>query len=176
MRRSLFVGILVIWLAAAAPAGATVPCAFSGGVGPQASDGAGRPRSLVAVRAGGHRCFDRATFELASSDGEPVGYRVQFEPAPIREDGSGRAVPVAGDAFIVVRLSPARDVDLSGGHPRPTYSGPTSLRPAATDRIVEVRRVSGYEATVKWVIGLDHRRPFRVVTLTSPPRVVVDVR
>jgi len=38
-----------------------------------------------------------------------------------------------------------------------------------------VRHVSSFESTVKWAIGVDRRRPFRVITLRSPPRVVIDV-
>jgi hypothetical protein len=101
---------------------------------------------------------------------------VAYESAPIREDGSGRPVSIRGDAFLVVRLSPARDTDISGaGSPRPTYRGPEAVEPRGGTRIVEVRKVSSFEGTVKWAIGVDRRRPFRVATLDSPPRVVIDV-
>jgi hypothetical protein len=32
-----------------------------------------------------------------------------------------------------------------------------------------------FEGVMAWVIGLDAQRPFTVTTLSSPPRVVVDV-
>jgi hypothetical protein len=128
------------------------------------------------VRAGAHRCFDRATFEFQTSGVGAPGYRVAYEAAPIREDGSGRPVPVRGKAFLVVRLSPARDSDITTTDGRrSTYQGPESVEPNGGKRIVEVRHVSSFEATVKWAIGVDRRRPFRVTTLRSPPRVVIDV-
>ena len=132
-------------------------------------------RFLTDVRAGAHRCFDRAVFEFDPFDGTAPGYQIQYEPAPIREDGSSRPVHVKGDAFLVVRLTPARDSDMSGGHRRRTYPGPESVGPPGGLRIIEVRHISSFEGTLKWAIGLDDRRPYRVTTLASPARVVIDV-
>jgi hypothetical protein len=160
------------------PAGAVRSCDFRGTFGTRSSE-PDRPRPvrfLTAVRAGGHRCFDRATFEFRSSDVYAPGYRIAYESEPIREDGSGRSVAVRGDAVLVVRLSPARDTHLSGpGAPRRTYRGPEAVEPRGGTRIIEVRHVSSYEGTVKWAIGMDRRRPFRVSTLRSPARVAIDV-
>jgi hypothetical protein len=170
--------VLAAMLVLGAPAGAARSCEFRGGFGTRASepDRARPVRLLTDVRAGAHRCFDRAAFEFHTSKAGAPGYRVSYEEAPVREDGSGRPVPVRGDAVLVVRLSPARDTDLSGaGAPSATYRGPEAVEPRGGTRIVEVRRVSSFESAVKWAIGLDRHRPFRVTTLQSPPRVVVDV-
>ena len=48
------------------------------------------------VRAGQHECSDRVVFHLNGPD--PVGYSVRYVDV-VREDGSGRAVPVAGAAW-----------------------------------------------------------------------------
>jgi hypothetical protein len=171
------IGILVSWLASALPAGAARPCAFSGATGPRSSvaDRPHRLRFLTDVRAGAHRCFDRAVFEFDPPESTTPGYRLRYKDAPIREDGSSRPVHVEGNAFLVVRLTPARDTDLSDGRPKRTYGGPESVVAPGGTRIVEVRHVSSFEGTVKWAIGLDGRRPYRVTRLTSPPRLVVDV-
>jgi hypothetical protein len=170
--------VLAVALVIGSPAGAARPCEFRGAFRTRSSE-PDRPRPvrfLTDVRAGAHRCFDRATFEFQTSKARAPGYRAAYESAPIRQDGSGRPVPVRGDAFLVVRLSPARDSDISGaGSPRPTYRGPAAVEPRGGTRIVEVRHVSSFEGTVKWAIGVDRRRAFRVTTLHSPPRVVIDV-
>ena len=41
--------------------------------------------------------------------------------------------------------------------------------------IVELVRAGGFEAVLTWVMGLKQQTPFRVQTLTGPPRLVVDV-
>lgn len=170
----VFAATLVI----GSPAGAARSCEFRGALGTRSSEpDRRRPvRFLTDVRAGAHRCFDRAAFEFQTSGVGAPGYRVAYEEGPIREDGSGRPVPIRGDAFLVVRLSPARDTDIStADSPRSTYRGPDAVEPRGGRRIVEVRHVSSFEGTVKWAIGVDRRRPFRVTTLRSPPRVVIDV-
>jgi hypothetical protein len=109
-------------------------CRFGGTtearMGPDGADS--RLHLLTDVRAGAHRCFDRAVFQFRpASDGSPgeIGYHAAYDDPPFREPGSGRSVEVDGDAFVVVRLRPVRDVELSGGEPRPTYEGPDSVRP-----------------------------------------------
>jgi hypothetical protein len=164
--RTVALCVVAAALGIGSPAGAVRSCEFRGAFETRSSD-PDRPRPvrfLTDVRAGAHRCFDRATFEFRMSKERAPGYRVAYESAPIREDGSGRPVPVRGDAFLVVRLSPARDAEISDeGALRPTYRGPDAVEPRGGTRIVEVRHVSSFEATVKWAIGLDRRRPFRVI-------------
>lgn len=100
---------------------------------------------------------------------------MEYEEPPMREDGSSRVVPVDGESFIVVRLRPARDTKVSDGHPRRTYRGTERVEVHGGTRIVEVRHLSSFEGTVKWAIGVKARRPFRVIAMTSPARVVLDV-
>ena len=164
-------------LGPASPAVAARACRFPDDVGPRSSpQGAPRQtRFLADVRAGAHRCFDRVTFEFRPPAPGGVGYSLRYEAEPLREDGSGRPVDAEGRAFIVVRLTPARDVEFSGGRAEPTYRGPEAISPRGGTRIVEARHISSFEGTVKWAVGVDRRRPFRVVTLADPLRVVVDV-
>lgn len=153
------------------------------------SSGSVRPRSgppeertalhfLTDVRAGAHECFERAVFEFRPGNdrSDHLGYEVAYRRPPIREDGSGRPVDVAGEAFIEARFQPARDVKLAGGEPKPTYDGPESVRPRGGGRIQEIRHAGSFEGVVTWVIGLDRKRSFTVEVLASPPRLVIDVR
>lgn len=166
---------------AATPEGtqrASLPCPQRGDVTAKSSTGdrAGL-HYLTDVRAAGHPCHDRVVFEFQPGDhrGGP-GYAADYRQPPLREDGRGRRVEVAGRHFVVVRMSPARDVRLSAGRAEPTYRGPDSIRPATARHVVEVRHVGSFEGRVTWAVGLHERRPFEVTVLDSPPRLVVDFR
>ena len=111
----------------------------------------------------------RATFTFRSA---PLRITAGWVPKEkVAEDGSGRHVPVAGAAVLVVRFVPASGVDLSGSVLRITYEGPRRLKPAARGAVREVVRVGDFEAMLSWAIGLDRRRAFRIVR--SGPNVVV---
>jgi hypothetical protein len=157
--------------------GSAEPCTFSGATD-AARVGADAPtRLLTDVRVGAHGCFERVTFELKPRSGDtdgPVGWKVAYEPGPITEDGSGKAVAVKGTAYLVVHMN-AQGVDLTKADAPATYTGPASIETAGTTRIQQVRRTGDFEGVLSWVIGLDRRRPFHVSTPDSPARVVVDV-
>ena len=156
------------------PAAVCVP-----GPGSHAAQGGGTAASLhylTDVRAAGHSCFDRVVFEFEPGPGEgALGYEVGYREGPVREEGRGRPVPVEGDATLVVRLSPARDVRLSEHSPQPTYRGPTTIRPPGARHVQEVRHVGSFEAAVTWAIGLDRERPFEATVMGSPARLVLDI-
>ena len=158
--------------------GAPLPCPRRGDATAKSSTGNGSAlHYLTDVRAAGHPCHDRVVFEFQPGDhrGGP-GYGARYRQPPLREDGRGRRVEVAGKHFLVVRMHPARDVRLSSGRAEPTYRGPDSIRPATTRHVVEVRHVGSFEGNVTWAVGLHERRPFEVTVLGSPPRLVVDFR
>ena len=127
---------------------------------------------LTAVRVEHQPGFDRVVLELG---GGTPGYAVGYVPPPIRADASGEVVTVAGNAYVRVRLEDASSVDLSGGAPRATYTGPNRVR-GSTDDVTEVVKTGDFEGVLTWVIGLRTRTPFRVTTLSAPPRVVVDLQ
>jgi hypothetical protein len=127
---------------------------------------------LIAVRAARHEGFDRIVFEFANA---LPGYDVRYVPSPIRQDGSGRVVAVNGAYLLRVRMENALDADLSKPSAPQTYTGPQRFDPH-TPEIAELVRAGGFEAALTWVAGLRDRVDFRVTTLRSPPRLVVDVR
>lgn len=127
---------------------------------------------LTAVRAARHEGYDRIVFEFANA---LPGYDVRYVQAPIHQDGSGNVVPVGGAYFLRVRMENALDADLTKPSAPETYTGPKRFDPG-TPEIAELVRAGGFEAVLTWVAGLRDRVDFRVTTLRSPPRVVVDVR
>lgn len=125
---------------------------------------------LTGVRAARHEGFDRVVFEFRNV---LPGYDVRYVTGPIREDGSGRAVSVAGSHVVRIRMENALDADLTQEDAPLTYTGPRRFEPG-TPVVVELARVGGFEAVLTWAAGLQDRVDFRVSTLSAPARLVVD--
>src|SRR3954454_7139425 len=79
------------------------------------------PAHLVAVRAARQDTVDRVVFEF--SDQVP-GYKVAYGKKPI-VGTSGKEVPLAGAAALVVHMEAATGFNLDTG--KPTYTGPQRL-------------------------------------------------
>jgi hypothetical protein len=130
---------------------------------------------LERVAVGRNEGYDRVVFQFRN--GLP-GYRVEYVNPPLREDGSGNRVQVAGNAFVVVRMELASGFDLTTGEGELVYTGPRRLSgaDAGTSIVREVVRTGDFEAVLSWAIGLDDRVDFRVLTLANPARIAVDFR
>lgn len=126
---------------------------------------------LTDVRAARHQGYDRIVFEFRT--GLP-GYDVRYVEPPVRADGSGNEVAVAGGAVLRLRMEPALDADLTQESAPRTYTGPTRF-PPDTAAVVELVRTGGFEAVLTWAIGVDEKRPFRVTRLEDPARLVIDI-
>ena len=124
-------------------------------------DVAAGTRYLADVAVVRSACGDRVRF--AFERGVP-GYRVEYRSAARAqtEDASGRHLPVAGSAFLVVRLADAATARSDGATLTRTYEGARRLRPGAASHVREVVKTGDFEAVVTWAIGLDGRRPFAV--------------
>ena len=127
---------------------------------------------LKAVRAARHEGYDRVVFEFTN---ELPGYDVRYVQPPVTEDGSGKTVPVKGSAIVRVRMDNALDADLSKPSAPRTYTGPTRFSPG-TPEVAELVRTGGFEGVLTWAVGLRDRVDYRVTTLQSPPRLIVDFR
>jgi len=121
---------------------------------------------LVAIRAAHHPGKDRVVFEFAGGlpRSRSVGYVGQ-----LLGDGSGLPVRIAGRALLQVRFADADAHDSAG---RATAPGRVAY---ALPNVMTVVRSGDFEAVTTYGIGLTSRQPFRVFTLTGPPRVVIDV-
>jgi hypothetical protein len=130
--------------------------------------------ALVDVRMSRHEGFDRIAFEFA--DGRLPGYLVQYVEPPIIEDASGNTVTIDGSFFIQIRMEPAAGFDSETG--QVTYEGPTRISgaDAGTFELVEAVRTGDFEAVLNWHLGVADRVDFRVLELTDPARLAVDVR
>ncbi|MEN3535241.1 GerMN domain-containing protein [Microbispora sp. ZYX-F-249] len=133
-----------------------------------AAHAAPRVATLVDVRASHHPGLDRVVFEF----GGPLPARRSARyVSRLIADGSGRTVPVAGDAILGLRFGGAAGHDLNG---RPTY-GP-ARETFALPGVIQVVNAGDFEAELTFGIGLARKSSYRVYTLTRPSRVVVDVK
>lgn len=127
---------------------------------------------LDRVAVGRHAGYDRVVFQFRT-EGLP-GYRIEYVEPPLKEDGSGDPVDVAGNAFVVVRMEPASGFDLNTGEGELVYKGPKRLAGASV--VKEVVRTGDFEAVLSWAIGLEAKVPFRVTTTSAPSRLILDFR
>jgi len=124
---------------------------------------------LTAVRAGQHEKFDRIVFEF-TGDALP-GYHVEYIDRPVRQCGSGEATEIAGDGWLAVRMTPAAAHTDAG-----KATIPFRERKLALGVALELERTCDFEAEVTWVLGVSSPNKYRVLELTKPARLVVDVK
>ena len=122
---------------------------------------------VVGIRTGRHPSFDRVVIDLnGGAPGYTVGYVRQ-----VREDGSGKAVETRGSADLLIRLTPANAHHENGS---PTYQGPNRFT-VDYPALREVAFAGDFEATVSIALGVRSKSGFRVLTLTDPTRIAVDI-
>jgi hypothetical protein len=128
----------------------------------------GSPSVLAAVRAARHEGYDRVVFEFT---GGVPGYHVEYVDRPVRDCGAGDPKPIAGDAWLEVRFFPAF-AHTEQGQPTVPFNEFQSNLP----NVLEVERTCDFEAVVTWVLGTRSPKRYRVLELSDPSRVVIDVR
>jgi hypothetical protein len=127
--------------------------------------GSGVAQAITGVRLAAQSGYDRFVVEFTSA---VPGYRVRRQSGGATTlDPSGLPVTLDGTAAIILSLNPA------SAHP--SYAGSTDMRaPSATLR--EARQLGDFEAVNTWGLGLSKAACFRAFTMTSPPRLVIDVQ
>ncbi len=150
--------------------GQLVPANFTGTLG-TAEVKKGLERSVTLQSVGTSTCegFDRVVFEF-NTPATP-GYRVRYTDRPIRQCGSGNAVPVAGDAWLEVRMIPAQSHTDAGQATIAQRNRTVNL-----PNLRQLVQTCDFEGEVTWVLGVGSPKRFRVVELTNPSRIVVDVK
>jgi hypothetical protein len=143
--------------------------AFPGTAGIVHKRNSGKPAVLAAVRSAEHDGFDRVVFEFRGK--RLPGYHVEYIDRPVRQCGSGNPTPIAGDGWLEIRLEPAYAHDELG---KPTVHD----REQSLDLPVvrEAELTCDFEAVVTWVVGVTSPNRYRVMELTEPARLVVDIR
>jgi hypothetical protein len=119
-------------------------------------------------------CSDTVTFEFEKQAPGP-GFDVSYQPGSTAkiEDGSGNPIAVAGNAFLVVKLTPAMTAKIEGDHVTKTYTGPRRLTVGDDSVVRDVVKTGDFEGVVTWAIGLD--QPRRFTTEASDSQLVVEI-
>ena len=129
---------------------------------------------LTKVERQGDACRDHVVFDFAPKSTDAPGYEVSYGTPPFEADGSGDVVPVAGNAFVVVKIQPGYTFDFDTS--KKTYTGPNRITPTGANHVQEMALVSDFEGALTWVIGLDVKRPFTVQATGEPtPQLVVTI-
>jgi hypothetical protein len=121
------------------------------------------------IRVGTHDGYDRVVFEFAAGIPDVV---IEGVLPPFYADPSGLELPVAGTAFLRVTMHGASKMSPEGSV---TYSGSTHFQPGF-DRLVQLIEGGDFEAVSTWYLGLDGAGCYRVLTLTDPSRLVIDIQ
>jgi hypothetical protein len=125
--------------------------------------------TLTDVRTAQHDKFDRAVFEFAGS--ALPDYHIEYVDRPVRSCGSGEVVPLQWDGYLLVRFVPAHAHTDAG---EPTVKD-RERRPDL--RVLkELKLICDFEAEVSWVMGLASPNRYRAIELSTPPRLVIDIK
>jgi hypothetical protein len=154
-------GAAVALILPAAPALAATPSA-AGHLGALAQ----QAPLLVDVRTAHHPGFDRITFEFR---GPRPSHRIGYV-SQLVEDASGKPVELAGAASINVVFQGANAHNPNGSpsvEPRRFKPNRPSLK--------EVAQIGDFEAVVTYGLGVGHRVPFKVLELSNPSRIAIDI-
>ena len=135
----------------------------SGGTAPAPGDI--RASELTAVRVAHHNGYDRLVFEFGPSSVVPQYQLTRQVSSAFVRDASGQPVAVEGSAGIRAVLHNSEI----------TSSVPSDLKPRLPE-IREVANIGNFERVVSYGIGLKTAACFRVLELSGPARLVIDVQ
>jgi len=124
---------------------------------------------LKEIRTAAHKNFDRVVFEF---EGPTLpGYHIEYIDKPVRQCGSGNAVELKGDGWLEISFQSANAHTDDG---KPTITS-RAFSPNL-NIIKELKSTCDFEAEVAWVAGVASPNKYRVLELTNPTRLAVDVK
>ena len=123
---------------------------------------------ITDVRVGTHGGYDRVVFEF--DQGIPE-FTLEEATPPLLQDASGLELDVAGNAFWRLVMHGGTAVSPDGVE---TYIGPKDFTPDFP-KLAQLISGGDFEAVSTWYFGLDETSCVRVLTLTDPSRLVIDI-
>jgi hypothetical protein len=131
-------------------------------------------RTGHSMRVGRHDCYERFVFEMAGSGGDP-GWRVRYRD-PLTGQGSGEPIDLLGGTTIEILVGVMTVTEFEGRPEQwPPFTGPDDIVTTGFVALQEARMLYGFEGTTQIGVGVDRVRPFRVLRLADPARLVVDI-
>ena len=125
--------------------------------------------TLQAMRAATSPAYDRVVFEFQG--GAIPSYHIEYVDKPVRQCGSGDAVQIAGDGWLLVKFTPAQ-AHTEAGQPTITPREQRFTFPI----LKEIEFVCDFEAEVAAALGVASPNPYRVLELQNPSRLVIDIK
>jgi len=121
--------------------------------------------TVTAIRIAHHDGYDRLVVGFATSNSMPQYQLTRQATSTFVRDASGQPVTLNGSAGIRVVL---RDADIADGVP-------SDVKPDLP-QIREVTQIGNFERVVSYGVGLATPACFRVLELSGPTRLVIDVQ
>ena len=123
-----------------------------------------------------HADYDRFVLEFETDINEPNGspdsFHVFWADGIPLSMGSGDPISVTGEYALEVFV-------LGYGYSRNESAEPSQapqrLSPTRTRNLKQAVWDGEFEGVLHWVLGLEERVDFRVLSIPNPPRLVVDV-
>jgi hypothetical protein len=135
---------------------------------PQTGAGTVARAQITDVRVGTHAGYDRVVFVFG--DGIPE-FTLDKATPPLLQDPSGLPLEVQGDAYWQLVMQGGTRLSPSG---HMTYDGKTDFKPGFP-QLAELVEGGDFEAVSTWYLGLESASCVRVLTLSDPSRLVLDI-
>jgi hypothetical protein len=135
---------------------------------PVSDPGTAARAQITGVRVGTHGDYDRIVFEF---DAGIPRYQIETATPPFYADPSGLPLEIAGSAFWKLTLVGGTKVKPGGGS---SYAGPTNFMPGF-DALVQLKEGGDFEGLSTWYVGLTDTSCIRVLNLSDPARLVIDI-
>lgn len=123
---------------------------------------------LRALRIARQEGYDRTVFEFS---GPVPGVHTEYVDTPVYTCGAGEPLRLAGDGWLRVSFQPAQAHTDDG---RPTVA--ERRQQPALPVVRELAMTCDFEGEVTTVLGVAAPNGYRLLELSDPPRLVVDVR
>tara|TARA_B110000014_G_scaffold254347_1_gene234840 strand:- start:130 stop:918 length:789 start_codon:yes stop_codon:yes gene_type:complete len=132
---------------------------------------------MLDARLGAHFDFDRFVIEFEPNpvggiEGPPDSYSIQWISQPPIKFGNGQVIQVEGTQYLEIQLHAYAYSRTEAVY---EYAGPTKVRAIGTLNVIEAVFGGEVEGKMVWAIGANNRTGFRVLEISDPPRLVIDV-
>jgi hypothetical protein len=150
--------------------GNPIPSTFAGTLNPSHQGHAAS--HVVLVQKAEMACcsgFDRIVFTCEGF--HHPSWKIRYVHPPIQQCGSGNNIAMTGNAFLQISMDTAQAHTDAG---QPTIADRD--RHLNCQNLKQLVLTCDFEAKVGFVFGLDSKKPYRVIELQNPTRLVVDVK
>ena len=133
---------------------------------------------LTDARIGAQDGYDRFVLEFDSAGSTPESFNIGY----VFDQNGGSTTNVSDDIHLGVEIegSIALQVVVGGSHwdvPNNVkiYDGPDSFSSPLMGNIIEARFGGSHAGIILWGIGVQEANGYRILELSNPPRLVIDI-